>query len=47
MSENEEEKFDRVMELESRKLAKKVDREFVVETQKQVEKKSLNHPSLS
>jgi len=38
MSENEEEKFDRVMELESRKLAKEVDREFVVETQKQVEK---------
>ncbi|MFO7795112.1 MAG: hydrogenase nickel incorporation protein HypB [Promethearchaeia archaeon] len=38
MSKKEEEKFDRVMELESRKLAKKEDREFVVETQKKVEK---------
>lgn len=38
MVEKEEEKFDRVMELESRKLAKDVDRKFVVETQKKVEK---------
>jgi hydrogenase nickel incorporation protein HypB len=38
MADEKEEKFDRVMELESRKLAKEVDREFVIETQKQVEK---------
>jgi len=38
MAKKEEEKFDRVMELESRKLAKQEDREFVVETQKKVEK---------
>jgi hydrogenase nickel incorporation protein HypB len=38
MADEKEEKYDRVMELESRKLAKEVDREFVIETQKQVEK---------
>jgi len=38
MAKKEEEKFDRVMELESRKLAKEKDREFVIETQKKVEK---------